>query len=361
MRRHEAPDDCGPPERAFNFNVCPFRCVEALARIGREEQGPVPPLRRLPRRFAQHLRRRGCSGSIRAPLPASQFFRRPDIMASNHSSIASSLNRSAAGNSRIDPSIAASSVRPSQAGSQRPLSNGGLQALSAARPPTQAPSSMQPRSAGSGLGGPGSGAPASLSPPPGTAVPAGTWAAGLGSGGGGTGAGAALGEAPSSRPSQGQAAPAGAWVGSLGSGGTAPGGASSSNGSASAGSSSDVVQASLEEPASEAPTTRTWAERSRRRFIRASEFSRASEAARYEEAQEFAATQFGSGVVNAKNRFARLAVESPDKSLGTLKEEWWPEKFWQDQEEDRISRLNKYWDEEDEKMRATYMSRPGRS
>ena len=36
MRRYEAPDDFGPPETAFN--VCSFWRLDALARIGQEEQ-----------------------------------------------------------------------------------------------------------------------------------------------------------------------------------------------------------------------------------------------------------------------------------------------------------------------------------
>jgi len=229
-----------------------------------------------------------------------QFFLRPDLMASRSSSIATSAPRSGAGSSGIDAAVAASSVRPSQAASQRPASGTWLQALSAVRPPTQAQSGAQPLSAGSGLAGPGSGGALSLQPSQGTAALGGGWAATLRAGRGGASMGTALDEAPSWRPSQGRAASAGTWAASLGggSGGASPSAASSSKGSASAGGSYDAVE------------SRQW------------------DSARYEAAldaankvNKFKSSREGTPYVNYV--FAELAVvEFPDTPLDVLVEDW---------------------------------------
>ena len=126
-------------------------------------------------------------------------------MLSRHSSNNTSVNRSGAGSFGVDAAIAASTARPSQAVSQRPLSSSGLQALTAARPPTQAQSGARPLSAGSGLSGPGSGVALSSHPSRSTAAPAGTWVAGLKAGSSDASTGAVLSEAPSRRPSEGAA------------------------------------------------------------------------------------------------------------------------------------------------------------
>ena len=126
-------------------------------------------------------------------------------MLSRHSSNNTSVNRSGAGSFGVDTAVAASTARPSQAVSQRPLSSSGLQALTAARPPTQAQSGARPLSAGSGLSGPGSGVALSSHPSRSTAAPAGTWVAGLKAGSSDASTGAVLSEAPSRRPSEGAA------------------------------------------------------------------------------------------------------------------------------------------------------------